>query len=70
MNKRQKKKRRRQIEVEESSGNVFADIGLPDADRLLADAKLTRLADRDLPIAKRARRAESRIERLRRIKSQ
>ena len=28
------------IEVEEGSGNVFADLGLPDADELLARAKL------------------------------
>lgn len=28
------------IEVEESSGNVFADLGLPDADELLAKARI------------------------------
>jgi predicted XRE-type DNA-binding protein len=29
--------------VEESSGNVFADLGLPDADELLAKAELARM---------------------------
>ena len=28
------------IEVEESSGNVFADLGLPDAEELLAKARM------------------------------
>jgi predicted XRE-type DNA-binding protein len=28
------------IEIEESSGNVFADLGLPDADELFSRAKL------------------------------
>jgi predicted XRE-type DNA-binding protein len=31
-----------EVLVEESSGNVFADLGLPDADELLAKAELAR----------------------------
>ena len=31
----------KKIEVYESCGNVFADLGLPNAERLLAKAKLT-----------------------------
>jgi len=31
-----------EIEIIESSGNVFADLGLPDADELLAKAELVR----------------------------
>lgn len=30
------------IDVEKSSGNVFADLGLPDSDQLLAKAELAR----------------------------
>jgi predicted XRE-type DNA-binding protein len=33
-------KRRKSIEFEESSGNVFADLGLKDADQLLARAQI------------------------------
>jgi hypothetical protein len=33
-------KRRKPIEFEEGSGNVFADLGLKDADRLLARAQI------------------------------
>jgi predicted XRE-type DNA-binding protein len=33
-------KRRKAIEFEEGSGNVFADLGLRDADRLLARAQI------------------------------
>jgi predicted XRE-type DNA-binding protein len=33
-------KRRKRIEFEEGSGNVFADLGLKDADRLLARAQI------------------------------
>jgi len=38
---KRKKKRAKNIEVEEGSGNVFADLGLPDAEELLLKAKLT-----------------------------
>jgi len=72
MNKRQKKKHgisgRRRIEVEQGSGNVFADLGLPDAKRRLADAERQSRADLDLPVSERARRAESRIKRLQKKK--
>ena len=57
MNKRQRKKRRNsrtETQVEESSGNVFADLGLPNPEALLDEAK------------RRARRTEPRIKRLRR----
>lgn len=37
---RSKKSRVRREKVEESSGNVFADLGLPDAEELLLKAKL------------------------------
>ena len=45
---------RREIEHAEGSGNVFADLGLPDADERLARSKLglhvyKLLADRQLP---------------------
>lgn len=57
MNKRQRKKRRKsrrtETRVEESSGNVFADLGLPNPEALLEEAR-------------RARRTEPRIKRLRR----
>jgi len=33
-------KRRKQIKFEEGSGNVFADLGFKDADRLLARAQI------------------------------
>jgi predicted XRE-type DNA-binding protein len=33
-------KRRQSIELEEGSGNVFADLGLKDADQLLARAQI------------------------------
>ena len=33
-------KRRKAIKVEEGSGNVFADLGLKDADQLLARARI------------------------------
>ena len=33
-------KRRKSIEFEESSGNVFADLGLKDADQLMARAQI------------------------------
>jgi len=36
------KKHRNETLVEESSGNVFADVGLPDADEMLAKAELAR----------------------------
>lgn len=42
----------KKIEVYESCGNVFADLGLPNADRLLAKAKLTT----DILVAIRRRR--------------
>jgi predicted XRE-type DNA-binding protein len=32
--------RKRQIEIEEGSGNVFADLGLKDADELFARAQI------------------------------
>ena len=35
-----KKKKFKGIEYEEGSGNVFADLGLPDADELLARAQI------------------------------
>ena len=35
-----KTKRRKSIEFEEGSGNVFADLGLEDADQLLARAQI------------------------------
>ena len=35
-----KTKRRKPIEFEEGSGNVFADLGLKDADQLLARAQI------------------------------
>jgi len=58
MNKRQRKKRgksrRTETQVEEGSGNVFADLGLPNAEALLDEAR------------RRARRSEPRIKRLRR----
>jgi predicted XRE-type DNA-binding protein len=31
---------RKMVDVEESSGNVFADLGLPDAEELLAKARI------------------------------
>jgi predicted XRE-type DNA-binding protein len=34
------RKKRRPIEFEESSGNVFADLGLKDSDQLLARAQI------------------------------
>jgi len=37
---RKKPRRPDTIEVEASSGNVFADLGLPDADELLAKARI------------------------------
>ncbi len=48
------------IEFEESSGNVFADLGLPDADELLLKAELARqisviIHDRKLSQAEAAR---------------
>src|SRR5687768_10646602 len=50
----------REIEFEESSGNVFADLGLPDADELLLKAGLARqisaiLEERGLTQAEAAR---------------
>ena len=36
-----KKSRTRKVKVEVSSGNVFADLGLPNAEELLLKAKLT-----------------------------
>jgi predicted XRE-type DNA-binding protein len=50
----------REIEFEESSGNVFADLGLPDADELLLKAGLahqitTILEERGLTQAEAAR---------------
>jgi predicted XRE-type DNA-binding protein len=49
-----------EIEYEESSGNVFADLGLPDADELLLKAGLVRqitliLEERGLSQAEAAR---------------
>ena len=43
---RKKTMRAEAIEIEASSGNVFADLGLPDADELLAKARIVyRLCD-------------------------
>jgi predicted XRE-type DNA-binding protein len=42
MRKRTRSPRKLESPVEESSGNVFADLGLPDADELLAKAELVR----------------------------
>ena len=33
-------KKRKAIKLEEGSGNIFADLGLPDADQLLARAQI------------------------------
>lgn len=43
MNKRQRKKHGK-VRVTESSGNVFADLGLPDPEKRLAEAE-SRLAE-------------------------
>jgi len=53
MNKRQRKKRekRRKPRIEKGSGNVFADLGLPNPEARLDEAK------------RRARRTEPRIKR-------
>ena len=37
---KRKKRRAKTIEVEDGSGNVFADLGLPDAEELLLKAEL------------------------------
>ncbi len=67
MNKRQRKKhgaaklpgrRRTDCTVTESCGNVFEDLGLPDADRLLEDAERTSALD------PKARRVDRRIDRI------
>src|SRR5438874_646206 len=39
-NRQNMKNKRRKIEFEESSGNVFADMGLPDADELFARSEI------------------------------
>ncbi len=54
-----KRKKTKSIEFEESSGNVFADVGLPNAQELLAKARLVQqlidvLATRKLTEAKAA----------------
>ena len=41
-------KKRREIQVEESSGNVFADLGLPDAEERLAKADLALMIAREI----------------------
>lgn len=35
-----------EVKIERSSGNVFADLGLPDAETLLLKAELVTLIDR------------------------
>ncbi len=39
---------RMEVEVEESSGNVFADLGLPEPEERLAKAMLSRQIDKEI----------------------
>ena len=42
-------KTKKQINLEESSGNVFADIGVPEAEEYLAKTKLAYQINRLIP---------------------